>query len=1147
MLPIYVISVFLPVLPYRDQHGVGAGLWLMIPWKRRSPQEPCFTPVSQLLSLQRSPCVSLLGWDTEQFQRWGTEGLGQMRGTNPVTDTILPRARLLLVGYMSDYLNRGNIVHDGNLYVRDASGCVTCEVTQFDLSLLGSLVLLPCWSYIPTQHGGGYVEVLSPPIPITPTVVRQEVPGPAGVTSITPERAVLLLDNRSHPRGFRVSVTGQLSSVSSLVEIRHKMFFSFLLQDAKKSIPVIVQVPSKLSWYHTLHVGDTYEVTSLSVSSLRGSSLNVFAVTSSSHLLCRPPLSSPPSTPIAEISEDLSAHSQGDVFHSQGDMSHILPQERPREGQHKESKTLTYQGLLTRVLDARAGLYELDGAVVLCTAYTQLRNRGRGLREGAKVEVCDAHLQQSPSPLFPTLMLSCCLRSRVRICQFSCLSAPCPTFSGSGNIHLHLLFRYQLRLPEYLWVCNLMEKLQEKLCPRLVRQRCLTHPLGSGPQGLAQKLLSPTLSSLPDERCERDLQEEMLVDSHDCPLREYSPLSPPWCLPHLSLIPSLVSNSQYLQREESNRSLHWSYNSLRSEDLSTPHVLLGVLHVSSLGSLQLKDQLSTLTCLILPGPPIAWLGCVLEVCRYQPVTESVQDREKREERRSRTYAVFTTRDVRVLHSSDSCPSCPAPESSLPPPSKVPRLEVPWAQRHLLIESLEGRLFVSGHDDGFQFKARASWVDIQQLSPEEGGREPGGAAGNEGDKQVSKVTLQFSSSSVRWFHFLQPSRLYRITATGERDSGIFDLCSPELTHAPQCLRVHSAWTLEDVEATRLSPYPAEGLCIEDALKDSSRGSLLSVTGVVSSRTMCCTQSTCLLSSRTHVPDSFLPHGVSLKVILTQPGSQTSASVYLDLFKGPYPLGLLPGATVSMQGLERKVSRSGRPYLRSVPTTYVRVLSPPTESSESVSVPPLVLLKNLPGPLTPQRAVCSVTCVFSLTLYWDCSMCGSAFMQAACDRSPFCTSQSGVFRATACVKAEDGSGEVQLYLQDEAVSLMLGVNRQLWEALQGQVLTRGKVVVKSRGRSEMPGEEKGEDPLVDYLTFLISRPGVSRPLILTFRQHGRDTDSNSSASPQLTHFRRGEREYVTRVPLSPVVTCVQLQEVEPRALCHMIRERSQSNLS
>ncbi|XP_077117786.1 CST complex subunit CTC1 isoform X2 [Ranitomeya variabilis] len=1071
----------------QEQLRAGEGKELIPCVRARSPRLPLsysFTPISQLLALQRSPCVSLLGWDTEQFQQWSREGLGRGTGSGGAPPTILPRARLLLVGYITDQST------DGNLYIQDASGCVPCEMSRFDYSCLGSLHVFPCWTFIPTSQTGGYVEVLCPPVP----VIRPEVPTkvPVESSSISPESAILLLGDSHHPRGARVSVTGHLLSVTSLVTIRSKTFFFFFLQDAKQSIPVIVHVPSKLFWFRVLEVGETYEVTSLSLSSLRGSPRRVFAVTSSSLIAPRPPLSpSCSSTPVMENSEELTEPSETKA-------SDCGPRERGTGKRSKESKTLTYK-------------------------------------------VCDAHLQQSPSPLFPSLVLSCCLRSRVRICDFSRLDAPCALFSGSGNLYLHLLFRYRLRLPEFLWTCHVIDKLQEKLCPRLVRQNCVTRPLRDGAHGPAEKLLFPTLSAWSGGRRERDLQEEMVADPHDCPLRQYSPLPPPWCLPPLSIVPSLICSAQNLREEESNRRLHWSRYWLRSGDLFPPHVLLGVLQASSSGSLLLKDQSSSLTCLVLPAPPIAWIGCVLVVRHYQLVTENIRDKDNDEDARSKTYAVFLTQDVTVLHSSHSSSSCPVLRSSDQPLVKIPRLETSWPQRHLVVDSLEGRHVRHGHDMGLQFRATVSWVDITETSPEK----VDGDARRSG-KGDSKVILLFSSSSVRWFSFLRPNRLYRLTATGVMDSGIFDGVSAPpgyIVHAPRCLQVHADWTLEDVEGTAVSPGPADGLSIEEALRDNSSGSLLTVTGVVSSRAMCDTQMRAVPSNH----DGFLPPGASIKVILTQPQSHSSASVYLDVSGGPYPLGLLPGTTVMLQGLERKVSRSGSVYLRSVPTTLVSIVSPPSENVDDVAAPPLILFRHLTGTPIPQRALCSVTCVLNMTLRWDCSRCGDTFMQGACERSPSCTAQSGVFRAKAWVKAEDGSGEAQVFLQDEAVSVMLGISRRLWEALQGRVLSRGKVMVKSRGRSEMPGEEDSTDPLVDHLTFLMTRPAIARPLLLTFKQRVESVGSVTPASSQLTRFTRAEREYVTRVPAAPMVTCVQLQEVEPRTMCHMIRDRSQSDVS
>ncbi|XP_056425063.1 CST complex subunit CTC1 isoform X2 [Hyla sarda] len=976
-----------------EQLRDGAAGRELIPYLRslspRLPVSYSFTPISQLLALQHSPCVSLLGWDTEQFQQWSSDGLGHRTESSSAPPAILPRARLLLVGYITDQRTEGNREHDGNLYIRDASGCVPCEVSEFDCSCLGSLVFFPCWTYIPIHQRAGYVEALSPPNLIPRPQGPAQAPEDSS-SSITPEAAHRLLRDRCQPRGSRVSVSGQLSSVTSLVTIRNKTFFFLFLQDTRQSVSIIVQVPSKLSWYHMLHVGDTYEVTALAVSCLRGSHQQVFAVTSSSLLISRPQLSPfCSSTPIMENSEKV-------IEQSEIKASPSHPQEQVPGRWSKESKTLTYKGVITRVLNAPAGLYELDGALLLCTAYTQLRNGGRGLRVGARVEVCDAHLQQSPSPLSPSLVLSCCLRSRVRICDFSRLDTPCFLSPGSGNLYLHLLFRYRLRLPEYLWVCHIMDKLQEKLCPRLVRQTCITRPLSNGAEGPAEKLLSSTLSSWPNGRSERDLQEEMMADLHDCPLREYSPLPPPWCLPPLSLFPSLVCSSPNLQAEESNRRLHWSHYSLKSGDLTPPHVLLGVLQASSSGSLLLKDQSSSLTCLILPAPPIVWIGSVLKVGTYQLVKENIQFKDDDEDERSRTYAVFLAQDVTVLHSSHSSPSCPVPTSEVQPAVKIPRLEASWAQRHLVIESMEGRCVRPGHDKELQFRATASWVDMMGSSP---GVEDKDSRRLE--KSVTKVKMMFSSSSVRWFHFLQPNRLYRMTATGETDWGIFDrLSAPplDIVGAPRRLLVPPDWTLEDVEPTASSLDPPDVLSVEDALKESSGGSLLTVTGVVSSRSICDTQS--MRTAPTNMyRDGFLPPGAAIRVNLTQSQSRSSVSVYLDVSGGSYPLGLLPGTTVMLQGLERKVSRSGRVYLRSVLTTHVSILSPPAEHSENVAAAPLVLFKQLTGTPTPQRALCCVSCVLSMTLHWDCSACGSAFMKGSCERSPSCTSQSGIFRAKA----------------------------------------------------------------------------------------------------------------------------------------------------
>ncbi|XP_063305764.1 CST complex subunit CTC1 isoform X1 [Pelobates fuscus] len=1120
------------------------------------PLSYSFTPISELISLQHSPCVSLLGWSTDNFQTWSQEGIS--RGQDPplARNKILPRVRLLLVGYISDQTSGSSKLYDGNLYFKDNSGSIPCEMSHLDFSLLETLVLLPCWSYIPSQHGsstGGYLEVVAPPLPIIPPALIEYSVDPA---ALTPTSALLLLNDRSRRRKSLFSITGKLLFVTSLVNIRQKIFFCFYLEDPQSWVPVIVQVPSKLFWYHALCVGETYEITSLSMLSLRGSSRHVFAVTASSRFHSHLRQSVPQLV--------TSTNEQTEVKGGNKEYDH--PQKR-RAKMEKEriAKTLTYEGVLTRVLDARAGLYELDRKVTLCIAYLQLLNGGRGLREGATVQISNVHLQQSPSPLFSTLVLSCCLRSKLTVLEFSRICSPLSPVCAASALHLHLLFRYRLTLPEYLWMSDIMDKLQQKLCPRFVKYCHLSGPHGSRTQGVAENLLHKTLSSFskPGERSERDLQKEILGEPHSCPLQTYSPLLPPWCLLPIAKLPSLVSDDRYLQTEESVRSLQWSYHVALPEDLPDRPVLVGVLYISSSGTLKLKDQTCSLPCLVLPLPPVTWIGSVLEVRQYQLVTEKVKNKEKMDRQRSKTYFLFLTHNVKILYPYENCPKSPLPTSNVST-SKKPRVVGPWASRLLLIEEVEGLLLTSDSGE-MQFQARASWMGSPRpLDKEE-------TDGNEiKQDKPSKVVLIFAGTSIRWHHFIQPYSVYRLIASGETDLEIFDKLAKQTLpspHRPQCLTIPCEWTLQDVQTTENFSPSKDIISVEEVLKMRSTASLLNVTGVVSRRLMCDQHGTSMYPCRSHFPskhrdtifangplylsltyflfasDSFLLDGVSIKVTLCEEVSYACVSVYLNVSRGPYPLGLLPGATVLLRGVERKVSRSGSVYLRSVPVTCVRILSPPAQNSQQIASPPLVTFAQLPGLPVPRRAVCLVSCVLSMTLSWDCSLCGVTFCKGSCLRFPSCPSKSGDFCAKASVKAEDGSGEVLLHLHNEAVSLMLGISDNMWEALKTLILSRGKVTVKNRGRTyETMAEEQSEDSLKSYLTSLMTSSRVCRPLVLTFTQRIRGSLSEEPSN--LTRFTRGERDYITRVPSPATLTCLRLEEVEPRALCYLIRERNQA---
>ncbi len=55
----------------------------------------------------------------------------------------------------------------------------------------------------------------------------------------------------------------------------------------------------------------------------------------------------------------------------------------------RSNSVFDWQGTLTKILNAEAGLYEIDGQVGLCLAYQPAQKWGGGLRPGAEIQVSD--------------------------------------------------------------------------------------------------------------------------------------------------------------------------------------------------------------------------------------------------------------------------------------------------------------------------------------------------------------------------------------------------------------------------------------------------------------------------------------------------------------------------------------------------------------------------------------------------------------------------------------------------------------------------------------------------------------------------------------------------------------------------------------
>ncbi|XP_021253061.1 CST complex subunit CTC1 [Numida meleagris] len=414
-----------------------------------------FISISDLKHQQHTPCCSHLTWSTNKFKEWAHQG----RGALPMHSS-LPRAYLILVGYLTDGRQEDK---DGCLYVKDNTGIIPCELLHFELEWLESLFLFPNWVYIPQTDRGaaGYVEILVDPVPVNclPKEVSETIP-----VIYPPLAEPLLVSRIPCKKRSKLNVAGELSRLSPLLCIHQKTFFFLFLKCFTSAVwvPVLVKKPNQLAWHHTLQLGHRYTITGLSISSLKKSGQRIFVTSVSSCLLpyCAEQVKEQALDSSWQGESSLSASLE--TTQQLSDSSELSIEEWP--GSIKESKIISYVGTVTKILNAQAGLYELDSKVCLCLAYQQLLNSARGIQPGACVELIDVHLLQKPLASSPFIVLGACLHSTVMLRSFSRLSTPYQPPVTSRNLYLQLLFRYNLGMPLYLWLVSLLETFEERCC-----------------------------------------------------------------------------------------------------------------------------------------------------------------------------------------------------------------------------------------------------------------------------------------------------------------------------------------------------------------------------------------------------------------------------------------------------------------------------------------------------------------------------------------------------------------------------------------------------------------------------------------------------------------------------------------------------------
>ncbi|XP_036197834.1 CST complex subunit CTC1 [Myotis myotis] len=1151
------------------------------------PLSYSFVSVQDLRSHQHLPCCSHLTWSSTAYQAWAQEaGLG---------GAALPRERLLLVGTLTDLpADLEQECRNGSLYVKDNTGILGCELIDLDLSWLGHLFLFPSWSYLPpakwNASGEGHLELWGVPVPVVPLTISPGPPTPIPV--LYPEAASRLLRHRSKLRVIQPNLAGKLVRLSALVKSKKRAYFIASLGElspagsqAGSHVSIIVQVPAQLVWHRALWPGRAYVLTELRASKIHGHRYRVWTTNPSSHLLPLKPEC------VRELDLDLELGRtllEADPKPLPGTSN--IQDRQEQKGLSRDSRLLSYTGTVTGVLNQPAGLYELDGQLGLCLSYQPFHGLRRVVRPGVCLELQDVHLLQSVGGGTRRPVLAACLRGAVLLRGFSRQKPETQSSlqAWGASLYEQLVWERQLGLPLYLWVTKALEELACKLCPHVLRHHQFLQCSCRGSPSLGLQLLAPALDALaPPGIPSRNAHKEILEEPHCCPLQKYTRLQTPCSFPTLAalkeegqsrawtsfdpktLLP--VPEVSHLTSCQLNQRLAWSWLCLLPATFHPAQVLLGVLVASShKGCLQLRDQSGSLPCLLLnersqPVTDPRLLGCLVRAERFQLVIErnvrssfpSWQELSAAgfiQEQRARVYVQFFLADALIwpmprplLHSATSS-TPPQAEPSLPegPHTEQSRLFLLSHKEALMKRNFCGPPGASPEvaKPTLSFHISGSWLGGTQRKEGTGWGPPE----HRGDENKDpKILLIFIGPSVRWFEFLHPGQVYRLVAPGPPTPALFEeggsSCVSqrplELAGCTSCLTVQDAWTLELERSRDIPDVPSTNKALPessltDLLSDNFTDSLVSFSAEILSRTLCEPLPAAIRTK----PGSTEAKRGCVKITVAVESADCEFRPHLDIYiEGPHlppPLGLLPGARVYFNQLEKRVSRSHNVYCCFQSSTYMQVLNFPPETTVSVPLPHIYLARLLQGGQAPFQAVasCHIVSVFSLQLLWVCAHCTSVSIQGRCThQGSTCPTQTSVSQASIRLLVEDGTAEAVVTCRNHHVAAALGLCPSEWTSLLELVRGPGKVALQFIGPGAQPeSSAKTDEPLTLFLRTLCTSLSVLRPIVLSFELERKPSKIIPLEPPRLQQFQCGKLPLLTHVNPRIQLSCLSIQEPE-----------------
>ncbi|XP_030043835.1 CST complex subunit CTC1 isoform X2 [Microcaecilia unicolor] len=1118
------------------------------------PVSYSFVSVSELKSQQRSPCCSHLFWSTDQYNKWTRQGEALLHNQK-----ALPRACLLLIGYLTDQasVEKARRV-DGSLYVRDKSSAMPCEMLHFSLDLLDQLLLFPGWSYLPAQHSsGGYLEILAPPISISPKPERLISSEGQPINVLYPHAAVQLLHTRTEGRFPPVNVAGELCRYSSLLDLRGRIFFTLFLKcfSTDHCVPVLVQMRD----VHFLQRPSPHFP------------LVVLCCCLQSVIL------------IQEFSSLCSAHqpfyTSRNLFVSLLLKHHLgLPQylwlvKTVKDLQDKFCPHFIKQHQLEASVGTIAHRITEEVLVPILRSLSPSEHRCRNVEE--EIAVVEQH--QCP------------------LTKYSPLKGPCEVLSLS---QLYADAERQgwerLCLPQLLPSSQAQYMNTQELNRSLAWSFLTLDAQDFQPQCILLGVLRSSSRS-------GSLQLQDESRSVPCLIIKRGRA----CCSHFTDT-GFIGNMLLMERfqvvvERFIRSDFPSWRQLASpeyvrEKRSRVYIQFYMEDAVNLGQSGAVSRLHQL-------PREVKLQSAPHEIPAEPVASKDQPSKRQAEPDPSFHVPLKAKVARVMeageatrteHLGDAEATCAEHQGGgksdeIGRQGSVSQLFLLVHKEGLLLRNCTPIQGDGTRDIGQQerltlqlsFQATVVWVGKPRAEPGDTQESPEIIDGDwERLREPQRVLLLFTGKSIRWFPVLHPDCLYRLIIPRCSDVGVFKrLCAPtvpvktqHLFNCPLLLVVPENWKLhyvtllesliehQDLYQTLARGRP-ELHSVAEILQPKFTRSLVSFVGEIAERTLCEPE------RKSWIPTSlskgrdegvFLPWEYTLKLTVRDTSSSRSTlHVYINS-SVPLLLGLLPKAQVHFYNLERKTSKLNNVYCKFVACSSFSVMELPSHPAlrsaalDSESPPPdsslpMMFLSQLmlqPEQSSRGRSVCHVVCVLSLGLNWLCSHCGSAFVNGSCSRTgPTCSSKTPVFQAYAKIIIEDGSTEAHVMCRNHQVSALLHLPPSEWEGLQQHVLKKGHVYIHHRGWSveHKCTEAPDEDLLTKYLRKLCLSPLICRPVLLSFRPHQQGKEASHTDSVQTRTFGLGRYEYRTHIPAPLLLMCLELQEVDYKALCHLSSHR------